>query len=65
MSTILLKARLNFTSTQSNSIEPNQFITNNMGLIHKIEDKVLHHGDKKHEQQHMYARQLNGSNSMY
>ena len=27
----------------------------NMGLIHKIEEKVLHHGDKKHEQQYMYA----------
>jgi hypothetical protein len=28
-----------------------------MGLIHKIEEKVLHHGDKKHaqQQQYMYA----------
>jgi hypothetical protein len=26
-----------------------------MGLIHKIEEKVLHHGDKKYEQQNMYA----------
>jgi hypothetical protein len=27
-----------------------------MGLIHKIEDKVLHHGDKQqHGQQYMYA----------
>jgi hypothetical protein len=26
-----------------------------MGLIHKIEEKVLHHGDKKYGQQNMYA----------
>lgn len=26
-----------------------------MGLIHKIEEKVLHHGDKQHGQQYMYA----------
>jgi hypothetical protein len=27
-----------------------------MGLIHKIEEKVLHHGDKKHaQQQYMYT----------
>jgi hypothetical protein len=29
--------------------------TTKMGLIHKIEEKVLHHGDKKYGQQDMYA----------